>query len=161
MKSKTLISLLVIVLVLVGLTAWSRQDAKPNNNQSAAVLVAAETDFDFGQVRINDGLISHNFTVKNDSAAAITIKKIYTSCMCTTAVWKDKNGTAGPFGMPGHGAIPEVSRTLAPGETATVEVTFDPAAHGPAGIGRVERLVYLENDAAEPFVLKFAANVTP
>lgn len=161
MNSKTLVSLLVIILVLVGLTAWSRQDTKPNNNQSAAVLVAAETDFDFGQVRINGGLVNHDFTLKNNGAAPIAIKKIYTSCMCTTAAWKDKNGTAGPFGMPGHGAIPEVSRTLGPSETATVEVTFDPAAHGPAGIGRVERLVYLENDASEPLILKFTANVTP
>ncbi|KKT83316.1 MAG: hypothetical protein UW81_C0021G0020, partial [Candidatus Giovannonibacteria bacterium GW2011_GWC2_44_9] len=41
------------------------------------------------------------------------------------------------------------------------EVVFDPAAHGPAGVGRIERAVYLENSASEALQLKFSATVTP
>ena len=166
MNSKTLVSLIIIILVLTGLTAWSRQDATSNNSQnnnpSQAQLAAAETSFDFGQVEINGGLVSHDFTVSNSGAETVTVKKIYTSCMCTTAVWIDPDGqTAGPFGMPGHGSIPTIKETLAPNDAATVAVTFDPAAHGPSGIGRVERLIYLETDNAEPLILKFTVNVTP
>ncbi|MBI4135976.1 MAG: DUF1573 domain-containing protein [Candidatus Vogelbacteria bacterium] len=166
MNSKTLISLAVILLVLVGLTAWSRQgvtsNTNQNNDQGKAEITAAETNFDFGQVKINGGLVSHDFTVRNNGAETVTVKKIYTSCMCTTAVWTDPDGqTAGPFGMPGHGVIPTINETLAPNEEATVAVTFDPAAHGPSGIGRVERLIYLETNNTEPLTLKFTVNVTP
>ncbi|MBI2097600.1 MAG: DUF1573 domain-containing protein [Candidatus Vogelbacteria bacterium] len=166
MNSKTLFSLIVIILVLVGLTAWSRQSAPSNNSQNSkqgkAELAAAETSFDFGAIKINGGLVSHGFAVRNSGAAPLAIKKIYTSCMCTTAVWTGPDGqTAGPFGMPGHGSIPTINEILAPDQEATVAVTFDPAAHGPSGIGRVERLIYLETDDAEPLILKFTVNVTP
>lgn len=161
MKSKTLISLAVIILVLIGLTAWSRQNSTPDSNQGNAELTAAETTFDFGVIKINGGLVQHNFLIKNNGAAAVTIREIYTSCMCTTALWTGPNGSAGPFGMPGHGALPTVSETLAPNEEATVAVTFDPAAHGPSGIGRVERLVYIKSADAKSLTLKIYAQVTP
>ena len=48
-----------------------------------------------------------------------------------------------------------------PGEDAIIEVVFDPAAHGPAGIGPVDRVVTIENTAGRPLVLAFAATVTP
>lgn len=67
----------------------------------------------------------------------------------------------GPFGMPGHGFIPTLSAVLGSGEKARVEVTFDPAAHGPAGIGNVSRTIYLENDSGAPLALSFAAKVKP
>ncbi|MBI2100864.1 MAG: DUF1573 domain-containing protein [Candidatus Vogelbacteria bacterium] len=166
MNSKNLVGLIIIILVLVGLVAWSRQDStannSQNNNQSQTELTAAETSFDFGAIKINGGLVRHDFAVRNSGAAPLTIKKIYTSCMCTTAVWTGPDGqTTGPFGMPGHGSIPTINEILAPDQEATVAVTFDPAAHGPSGIGRVERLIYLETDDAEPLILKFTVNVTP
>ena len=81
--------------------------------------------------------------------------------MCTTATLTTKEGKAGPFGMPGHEAIQTISQTIAPNEEASVEAIYDPAAHGPAGTGKVRRTIYIETDAQkEPLELTFEANVT-
>ena len=68
--------------------------------------------------------------------------------MCTEATLVTSTGKRGPFGMPGHAPIPAISERLAPGEMAEVDVVFDPAAHGPAGIGRIERNVTVQNGPA-------------
>jgi hypothetical protein len=81
--------------------------------------------------------------------------------MCTTATLVTPSGRRGPFGMPGHTPIPSIRERLAPGEMAQVEVVFDPAAHGPAGVGRIDRTVTLQNDAGAPLELAFTAMVTP
>lgn len=59
-----------------------------------------------------------------------------------------------------HGPIPTFSETLASDDRAEVEVVFDPAAHGPAGVGRLNRVVYLETSAGKKEI-RFSANVTP
>jgi hypothetical protein len=81
--------------------------------------------------------------------------------MCTTALLVKGVKQFGPFGMPGHAPIPAIDQTLAPGERAYVEVVFDPAAHGPAGVGLIERVVTIENSAQQPVQLAFSARVTP
>ena len=63
--------------------------------------------------------------------------------------------------MPGHGPAARLEERLAPGESAQVEVVFDPAAHGPAGIGQTDRVVTIENGAGAVLELRFSALVTP
>jgi len=63
--------------------------------------------------------------------------------------------------MPGHIAVPRINKSLNPGEEAIVEVVFDPTAHGPAGVGTIQRVVTIENNAGEPLELQFSAVVTP
>jgi len=96
----------------------------------------------------------------NKTEQPVTIKKIYTSCMCTTAVLKQGDQSWGPYGMPGHGFMPAVNKTVRPGEELSLEVIYDPNAHGPAGVGYVERLVYLATDKGLD-LLKITATVTP
>lgn len=67
----------------------------------------------------------------------------------------------GPFGMPGHGSIPEINRLVAPGHGVTVEAEFDPNAHGPAGIGRINRVISVLVGSRAMVELKFTAYVTP
>lgn len=81
--------------------------------------------------------------------------------MCTTATLMMGGKQFGPYGMPGHGFIPKINETMDAGEEATVEVVFDPAAHGPAGVGRIERGITIENNAGRPLELGFTALVTP
>ena len=81
--------------------------------------------------------------------------------MCTKATLKIGDKKFGPFGMPSHVAIPTIRAILSPQETAEVEAVFDPNAHGPAGVGKIERVVTLENNAGEPVVFEFSAMVTP
>lgn len=126
------------------------------------VLRADERSYAFGTISMKDGNVRHSFAVKNEGSKEVTIKKIYTSCMCTTAILHKEGKKFGPFGMQGHGIIPSINQKLQPGEEVRVEVIFNPAAHGPAGVGKIERVVYLENDASpQPFELNIAATVTP
>lgn len=107
------------------------------------------------------GNVSHVFDIRNSGSEPVTLTKLTTSCMCTTATLITRAGKIGPFGMPGHAPSGGVNERLAPGETARVEMVFDPAAHGPAGVGEIERSVMIRNSAGRPLELRFVALVTP
>lgn len=142
--------------------------ATPSAAMAAAVaarpgdgLTARDAAFDFGPISMAAGKVSHRFFIANRGEAPIMIKKLYTSCMCTTAEFVKGIRRFGPFGMPGHGDIASVNQSFVPGERGYVEVVFDPAAHGPAGVGPIERVVTIESDAQAPLQLAFSAYVTP
>lgn len=129
---------------------------------SVGALVAEAATYDFGAVPINGGFVRRIYTVRNTGIEPLTINSMYTSCMCTTATMRMGGQSWGPFGMPGHGiGGGRMSATLAPGASAEVEAVFDPAAHGPAGVGPVMREIYLESSAGVPLALSFTATVTP
>ena len=128
----------------------------------AGALVSAEPFFDFGKISMAAGNVSHGYWIKNASAAPLTMTNISTSCMCTVATLITQSGKMkGPFGMPGHAPVSDIEERLAPGQVAQVEVVFDPTAHGPAGVGRNDRIVTIRNDAGRPLELGFSAMVTP
>lgn len=126
-----------------------------------ASLRARENFFDFGSISMAAGKVSHRYWFRNEGAAPVLIRRIYTSCMCTTATFVKGGRVINQYGMPGHGPLPSVNETLASGETAYVDAVFDPAAHGPAGLGPTDRVVTIESDAAAPLALRFSANVRP
>jgi len=129
--------------------------------QGPRMLTANETNFDFGTISMAAGNVSHRYWIRNTGDQPITVRKMYTSCMCTTATLVKGGRKSATVGMPGHGFMPALNETLAPGEAAMVEVVFDPAAHGPAGIGRTERLVTIQTDLERPLELAFVVNVRP
>lgn len=159
------ISLFVVFLVVVMILARPSQiTSQIHTNQSSDVDVNTDpaSFFDFGTISMARGTVERVFTLKNTHAEAVTLKSIYTSCMCTSAVLEYSGKSYGPFGMPGHGMMPSVNVTLAPNEEATLKVVFDPAAHGPAGVGPIERTVVVEDGSTEPFaVMTIRALVTP
>ena len=129
---------------------------------STGALRARETNFNFGSISMAAGKVTHRYRFMNAGTEPIVLGKMYTSCMCTTAALVKSSGRKfAPVGMPGHTPIPALNETLQPNEEAMVEVVFDPAAHGPAGIGPIDRVVTIEHNAGRPLELAFAANVTP
>jgi hypothetical protein len=129
---------------------------------SAGALTAIATKYNFGSIPMSGGKVTHRYWIRNAGTDPILIRKMYTSCMCTTAALVKSNGKKfAPVGMPGHGYIPTMNEPMAPKEEALIEVVFDPAAHGPAGIGPIDRVVTVENSAGRPLELAFSANVTP
>lgn len=164
-QKNMLIGFAVVMVFFVGLMWLTQPGTQGSAGNTAsngpAVLSAAETSYDFGTVSMATGKVNHRFVVKNPNSKPVTLTKLYTSCMCTTASLVFGERRVGPFGMQGHGFIPPINETLAAGESIDVEVTFDPNAHGPAGVGRIDRVVSLENDGGSPLELKFTANVTP
>ncbi|MEK7569557.1 MAG: DUF1573 domain-containing protein [Patescibacteria group bacterium] len=164
---KNVIGIFAAILVLAGLVYIARPSGagdtqkREESDTSSSVLLAEETSYDFEEVSMAKGNVSHSFKVKNVSTSPVTIEKMYTSCMCTTAKLTMGGKVWGPYGMPGHMAIPKIGEALGAGEEAVIETVFDPAAHGPAGVGRIERQVTIENSAGEPVELKFVAVVVP
>lgn len=136
----------------------SRSSALAN---SAGTLRAREATFNFGSISMAAGKVTHRYWIRNADTEPILVRKLYTSCMCTTAALVKGGRKSDPYGMPGHGFIPSINVPINPKEEAMVEVVFDPAAHGPSGIGPIERVVTIENSGGHPLELAFRANVTP
>ena len=155
--------------MFVGLL-WVSAPKKSAGNSSPQVasaqaisgsLSAEETSFDFGTVSMKNGKVNHVFKIKNDTDSTAVVSKLFTSCMCTTASISVNGTKKGPFGMPGHGSIPRIDQELSAGDEAEVEVIFDPTAHGPAGVGKIERVVSVEQKNGSTLQLNIRALVTP
>lgn len=167
-NTKTLLVWTAVLVAALALFAWLGMPGA-KNTESAQVaqglenveLSADETAYDFGTISMAEGEVSHTFKISNVSALPVSIEKIYTSCMCTTATLDVEGEKFGPYGMPGHGFIPKINKTLNSGSEAMVEVVFDPAAHGPSGVGKIERKIIIENNGGQPLELGFSAIVTP
>ena len=141
------IAILAGIVVLAGALSGNSQNSSLVYSNS--VLAAENNNYDFGIISMANGNVSYKFKLKNEGDEKIIIKKVYTSCMCTTAAIIDENGKKlGDFGMPGHGDDSAKANIEIPvGEIFIVETIFNPAAHGPEGIGKVKRLVYLETNS--------------
>ena len=158
-------SLVIIVLIVGSLILISRSkidSSSPVVQFSNGVISAEETAFDFGTISMAKGKVSHSFKIKNTGGEPLTISKIYTSCMCTEATFIKGDVRKGPVGMAGHGYVPKINEALNVGEEAEILVFYDPAAHGPAGLGKTERVVYLENNGKDQKLeILIRANVAP
>jgi len=90
--------------------------------------------FDFGEVEFGK-IAQTSFKIKNDGEAGLEIKKVATSCGCTTA---------------------KVAKNhLDPGEETELAVSYNPAAMGnnPHSKGKQERIIYVKsNDPSTPQV---------
>ena len=173
MKPKTLTFSALFILLIIGLLAWgnagkggaaSVQGASASGvSTSRSALVAPEVFYDFGTISMKNGNVTKEFTVTNPTAEAIALEQVFTSCMCTTAFIVRPDGSArGPFGMPGHGgAVPPANESVGAGESRIIRVVYDPNAHGPAGVGRIDRFITLTDDSGTTLEYEIKANVTP
>lgn len=96
--------------------------------------------FDMGEM-VNGTVETHELEIRNTGTADLIIRKVTTSCSCTTAAVE-------PTVIP-------------PGGTARLRITFDSGAHGPALEGILIRQVFLStNDPERPeVVVEFSAKV--
>ena len=63
--------------------------------------------------------------------------------------------------MPGMGYVPPANELIKAGESRTIRVVYNPNAHGPAGVGRIDRFVTLTDEAGGALQLEIKALVTP
>lgn len=129
--------------------------------QAKSALQVDRAEHDFGSIPIDGGNVETVFTISNTGSTAVRLVAVYTSCGCTSAVLEFADGSkVGPFGMPGHeGSQTQIDRVADAGEAFAVHVTFDPAAHGPQGVGEVTRAVTLHTEAGGIVRLVINANV--
>jgi hypothetical protein len=159
---KVLLWIIAIIGIFAFMVAIGRPNGSKSGTASSGQLNAVQANHDFGSISMKDGKVSNVYEIKNSSDKPLTITKIFTSCMCTTVELAAGTQKAGPFGMQGHGgSIPDISVPLQPGETAEVEAVFDPAAHGSAGVGDIERSVFVSSQGNPGLELTFSATVRP
>lgn len=143
-----LVGIIVTFLLIIGISfvfggKQQQQEAVVAGIKVEGLEASPET-YDLGNVPINGGLITKEYEIKNTTDSTLKLKKIATSCMCTKARVKVGEEETKFFGMEGHGdKNPPVNLEIAAGEIAKVIVEFDPAAHGPQGVGPVDRSVFL------------------
>jgi len=101
------------------------------NLESAPVIEINPEIIDLGSVSQKDGKISTIFDLTNSGENNLIIEYMDTSCMCTSAriIYRDEEGPI--FGMSMHGNNPQNYEVIIPpGESAQLEVIYDPLAHG-------------------------------
>lgn len=165
---KKLWQILLFLVVTGGLITVLAFVSKPSSKAGSAdpkgesgLTIVGDAAYDFGTISMARGKVRKEFQLKNTTSQTVLLTKLFTSCMCTKATLTVGGKTVGPFGMPGHAFIPSIKETLSPGVSATITAEFDPAAHGPAGVGTISRAVTLENDAGAPVEFRFQAFVEP
>lgn len=164
---KYIIAFVVILAGLGGLMWWGKptQTSVPTPGAGTGIgsaLMVAEKLYDFGTISMADGEVNKVFKVTNSTAQDINVESIVTSCMCTTVYLETASGEKGPFGMPGHGGpVAKANEIIKAGESRDVKVVYDPNAHGPAGVGPVDRFVYLAEASGGILELEIKAVVTP
>lgn len=180
-KNRIIVFISVIVFLFIGLFFYG----KPVENEGGAIstkgipegvqelanshtagissaLVAKETFYDFGVISMKNGDVSKTFKITNETNADILVPSLTTSCMCTRAYFIESDGNkSGPFGMPGMGFVPKLNKTIKASGSADVLVVYDPNAHGPAGVGMIDRFIYLESSNGNKLQFEIKANVTP
>lgn len=165
MNKNAIIVIFIGTVIVIGDLIWLGRPAEQSTggqaNITESILKSSETIFNFGTISMANGNVSHEFRVTNGYAQPINISKIYTSCMCTAANFKFNQKTFGPFGMEGMGGITSANITLSPGESGSIEVVYDPNAHGPAGVGAIDRFIYVEDKNGGQLKLEIKAAVTP
>lgn len=146
------IALIVLVSVLVlGIAVYFGVQLGGGNQVNADTAVSLNSEqnsHDWGEIPIDGGVVQASFFIENTSAETLKLYNVLTSCMCTSAQLKTANKLSPRFGMHEKGGS---VFTVDPGETAELVVEFDPAFHGPSGLGAISRTVTMQtNDANQP-----------
>ena len=91
----------VVMMIMTALPSYAKGDAK---------IHFKETVYDFGEISVKDGKVSHEFTFTNDGDKNLVITNARADCGCTKPEYSDA--------------------PVAPGKSGKVKVTFAPAAQG-------------------------------
>lgn len=163
MDKKILIGLAgaFLAVVIIGAVVLSLPDQGSNSNLTPtadAKVEVSEINHDWGEIGIDDGNVEKVFEIKNDGTKPLALYNVYTSCMCTTAQLILDDQDSPLFGM--HDKSSYVME-VPPGKSAKLKVVFDPAYHGPSGVGPITREVIVKTNASESPEINFVltANV--
>ncbi len=140
------ISVFFVFILIIGGSFWlvngSQKEVLNIKKEAVGILTEPEL-FDLGSVPINGGVVTREYVFKNITSGSMKLRKIATSCMCTTASVTIGDKTTRFFSMEGSGSNPLVNLDLQSGESGKVTFRFDPAAHGPKGVGAFDRSIWL------------------
>ncbi len=133
MKPKIWVFLILVILGLAGYGYFKSIPGVENQAENLPKIEISPEHFDFGEVEYGQ-LTEYTFLVKNLGEETLEIKKVATSCGCTTAeIAKEK---------------------INPGEEVNLLVVYDTGAmSGAHAKGEQERIIYVKsNDPINPQV---------
>lgn len=145
-----IISLSSVLLLFVGIFFVTKTTSAPQISaaQNAKAETQDPTSFDWGKIPMSEGYATKKFTIKNLGTDTLELFNVKTSCHCTKANVEIDGKSSQNFGMSGVSSW--IGKVL-PGKEAKINVIFDPAFHGPQGVGPVTRFVSIEtNDKGNP-----------
>lgn len=152
---KFIIGIFVATFLILGIAVFfgSRMGATPQITADSQVSVSVDSNkYDWGTIDYDKGIVSKNFEIKNTSNSALKLYDVKTSCMCTTAQLRTASQTSKKFAMhEKNSSVFEVQ----PGETAQLLIEFDPAFHGPGGVGPITRTITMSTNDAKNSTLTF------
>lgn len=135
MKTKIIVYVLLAAIAVLGFYGYFRATPRMESGGKNRPRIEIEpaSGWDFGEVKYGEKL-EHTFRLKNSGEKILKVKKVATSCACTTAsVAKEQ---------------------ISPGEETELKVVYDTGAmSGPTGRGKQERIIYIKsNDPLNPQV---------
>jgi len=147
---------LLTILILVGgiflVSGESSTSAAITSSQNTKATVDNK-NYDWGNIPFKGGNVSKTFTIKNTGTDTLKLMNIKTSCHCTKAQIKIGDTTSPSFGM---NSVSSWIGEIPPGQEAELKVIFDPAYHGPQGVGPINRLVSVETNDSNNSRLEFS-----
>lgn len=152
------ITLATILLLVGGVFVLSKNETSASIAASQkAKMSVDQLSYDWGQINMKAGNVSKSFTIKNTGTDTLKLTNVKTSCHCTKAWVKINNTTSPSFGM---NSVSSWIGEIPPGQEAQLEVVFDPAYHGPQGVGPINRLVSVETNDAKNSRIEFSLTGT-
>lgn len=150
-----IIGIVIFTVAVLGggvvLAAKMATGARVETNSSAQAKIE-EATFDWGKVGIAAGNVEKDFTIENTGSVALKLFNVKTSCDCTTARISQGTVISPVFGMhTNSNFVTEVP----PGQKAILKVIFDPAYHGPEGVGPVTRQITVQTNDPSRNMLTF------
>ncbi len=127
-------TLIIFVIIFIVFAIYGYFKAIPgieDSTEKYPKIEAAPGSFDFGEIEYGQ-IAEHTFRVKNSGDEILEIKKVSTSCACTTAKIEKE--------------------TLNPGEEVNLFVRYDTGLMtGSHAKGEQERIIYIKtNDSVNP-----------
>lgn len=141
---KTLLLFVLSVIFIAGCTT-QKQNEPTEQNFGGKIEAQDGILYDFGEIKINGGVVSKSFQFKNTDSKPLAIYEATTSCGCTTGEIKVGTKTYGPFGM--HNQTSQTIEIPAQSEFS-VTIYYDPLFHGPTDLGKRQRTLFLFSSAS-------------
>lgn len=140
--------LLLITVTLTSLAIFAGCSSTQSGDSSLAdisdsgkIEALQELNYDWKDIDIAGGDVTREFSFENSGEDDLILKGAATSCACTTATFSLPNGEKSPdFSMHGN---QEWAYAIKPGESFSLDIVFDPMAHGPSAVGPIQRSIYI------------------
>lgn len=150
-EKKLIILTVISTIVIMGggvVFISSSQAPQVTASQNAKAYTISPTSADWGQIPMDKGNVTKEFSLKNTGTDTLKLFNIKTSCHCTKAHVTVGSNESPDFGMDSYSSW---TGEVPPGKEAKLTVIFDPAYHGPSGVGPINRFVSVEtNDKTNP-----------